>query len=378
MLLPTYSFQEKIFLMQIRQELIDRFFINECSSDEVDLVIKYFSENKSAFEKYMGKGEWDNMDNDKDLDKEQSKILLASLKKQLFNKRNAAGLTMNAIPFQAIMAAASLILLLVCGWWFMGKNNRAANTAAVINKEVRVAGNKPRLNWKLVRNTGKSSMVIKLEDGSVITLSKNTVVKYPVPFAFNNRTIELNGDAFFQVAKNKFKPFIVYTGNLSTTALGTSFRITAFNEGKLEVNVKLITGKVVVQSIHAMTNWKGDCFLLPGDLLRYNAHTAAVFVTRFSPRNEAIAYVSRKSQKKAPAVELRFNNTALNEVMKSIASLHHIKISYSEADIQDMNFTGTVNEYDDVAVILKMIARMNELQVDQTPEGFKISGSQKQ
>ena len=378
MLLPTYSFQEKIFLMQIRQELIDRFFINECSSDEVDLVIKYFSENKSAFEKYMGKEEWDNMDSDKDLDKEQSKILLASLKQQLFNKRNVAGLTMNAIPFQAIMAAASLILLLVCGWWFMGKNNRVANTAAVINKEVRVAGSKPRLNWKLVRNVGKSPMVIKLEDGSVITLSKNTVVKYSVPFASNNRTIELNGDAFFQVAKNKFKPFIVYTGNLSITALGTSFRITAFNEGRLEVNVKLVTGKVVVQSIHAMTNWKGDCFLLPGDLLRYNAHTAAVFVTRFNPRKEAIADVSIKPQKKPLAIELRFNNTALNEVMKSIASLHHIKISYSEADIQNMNFTGTVNEYDDVAVILKMIARMNELQVDQTPEGFKISGSQKQ
>ena len=375
MLLPTYSFQEKIFLMQIRQELIDRFFINECSSDEVDLVIKYFSENKSAFEKYMGKEEWDNMDSDKDLDKEQSKILLASLKQQLFNKRNVGVLT---ISFRVIMAAASVVLLLVFGWWFMGKNNRVTNTAAVIHKEVRVAGSKPRLNWKLVRNTGKSPMVIKLEDGSVITLSKNTVVKYPVPFAFNNRTIELNGDAFFQVAKNKFKPFIVYTGNLSTTALGTSFRITAFNEGRLEVNVKLVTGKVVVQSIHAMTNWKGDCFLLPGDLLRYNAHTAAVFVTRFNPRNDAIANVSKRSEKRLVAVELRFNNTALNEVMKSIASLHHIKISYSEADIQNMNFTGTVNEYDDVAVILKMIARMNELQVDQTPEGFKISGSQKQ
>ena len=360
--------------MQITQELINRFFINECSSEEVDLVIKYFSENKDAFENYMSKAEWDNTDDEEDLDQEQSKILLASLKQQLFNKRRVEGLT---IPFRAIMAAASVILLLVCGWWFIGKSNRPTNTVADNNKAILVADNEPTLNWKLVKNTGKKPLIIKLEDGSVITLFENTVVKYPVPFASGKRTIELNGDAFFQVAKNKFKPFIVYAGNLSTTALGTSFRITAFNEGKLGVDVKLITGKVVVKCVHAMVNWKEDRFLLPGDLLSYNAPTAAVLVSRFDTKKEAVANVSEKSQKRPLAAELRFNNTALNEVMKSIAALYHVKISYVDTDIQDMNFTGTVNEHDDVAVILKMITRMNELQVDQTPVGFKISGSQK-
>ena len=364
--------------MQITQELINRFFINECSSEEVDLVIKYFSENKDAFENYMSKTEWDSVDDEEDLDKEKSEILLASLKQQLFNKRKVKVLTINAIPFRAIIAAASVILLLVCGWWFMGKSNRSTNTAAVSKKAILVANNKPSSNWKLVRNTAKNPLIIKLEDGSVITLSKNTVVKYPVPFASDKRTIELNGDALFQVAKNKFKPFIVYAGNLSTTALGTSFQITAFEEGKLGVDVKLITGKVVVKCIGARANWKKDRFLMPGDLLSYNAHTAAVFVSRFGKENKAIANVARKLQKAPVARELRFNNTALIEVMKSIASLHHIKINYIDTDIQDMNFTGTVNEYDDVAVILKMIARMNELQVDQTPEGFNITGLQKQ
>ncbi|MCW3090023.1 MAG: hypothetical protein JWP81_1092 [Ferruginibacter sp.] len=363
--------------MQISQELINRFFLNECSSDEVDLVTKYFSANKDAFEKYMGKAEWDIIDTGEDLDTEQSKILLVSLRQQLFNKRKVGLFAMNHIPFKAILAAASVILLIASAWWFTAKSNIGKNGVPTGDQAVLVRHNEPGLNWLVVRNTGKNARVLKLGDGSVVTLFKNSILRYPDPFASNIRAIELNGDAFFQVAKNKLKPFIVYAGNLSTTALGTSFRITAFDEGKLGITIKLLTGKVVVKSVDAAAKWKKDRFMLPGDLLTYNTPTAAVLVTRSAPKNETIANISRKLQRDIAGSELRFNSTPLNEVINSIATLHHIKINYSDADLQGMNFTGIIKEYDDVQTILKMIAQMNELQVNQLPEGFTLSSLQK-
>ncbi len=363
--------------MQITQELINRFFKNECTSDEADLVINYFSANKDAFEKYMSKAEWDNMDTKEALDAEQSKVLLALLKQQLFNKRDTGLFAINGFLFKAMVAAASVILLVVSGWWFGSKHNSTFSTAVVSKKAVPFSDSASVLNWKVVRNTRKNERVIKLEDGSVITLFKNSVVKYPDPFTANERAIELNGDAFFEVAKNRLKPFIVYAGNLSTTALGTSFRITAFDEGKLAVNIKLLTGKVVVKSIRTTSNWKKDRFLLPGDLLTYNANTTAVLVTRFTIENKAIPNISQKPQRDHIAPELRFNSTSLREVMNAISALHHIKISYNDTDLQGMNFTGIINEYDDVRAILKMIAQMNELQVNQTPEGFNLISMQK-
>ena len=364
--------------MQITQELINRFFKNECSLDEVDILIKYFSANKEALEKYMSKKEWDNNDIDESLNEEQSAILLSTLQKQLFNKQKTRLFAIHDIRFKAIVAAASVVLLVMSGWWFISNNNGATSASTVVKKDVPATETEPGFIWQVVTNEGSNARLVKLEDGSVITLYKNSTVKYPQSFPGNTRPVQLNGDAFFQVAKNKLKPFIVYTGNLSTTALGTSFRITAFDEGRSAINVKLLTGKVVVKSIHAMPDWKKDRFLLPGELLTYNARTAALVVAKFAPEAKAASNVSRLPQNRHVVKELKFNHTALNEVMNKLALLYDVKINFSDGDLQGMNFTGSVNEYDDVKTILKMIAQMNELQVDQTQDGFSLVSPKKQ
>jgi transmembrane sensor len=364
--------------MQITQELINRFFKNECSAEEVDFVVKYFSENEDAVENNISKTEWDNIDTEVGLNAEQSKKLLSSLKKQLFPKQNASLFLIHRIPLKAIVAAASVVLLILSGWLFTSGKNEATNTAAIKREKPLIDNNAGERNWRVVKNTENKKLVIALEDGSVITLFKNSVVQYPNPFTGNVREIELNGDAFFEVAKNKQRPFIVYSGNLSTTALGTSFRITAFDEGRSSVNVKLMTGKVVVKSISEMPDWKKDHFLLQGEQLTYNAQTATVVVTKFLPEKKTASNISRITQNKHVVKELQFNNTALNEVINQLAALYNVKISFSDADLQGMNFTGTVNEYDDLKAILKMIGQMNELQVDQTQEGFSLVSPKKQ
>lgn len=363
--------------MQITQELINRFFKNECSLEEVDIIIKYLSANRDALEKYMSIREWDNNDVEESLNEEQSAMLMASLQKQLFGKPKNRVFAMYNFRLKVVAAAASVLLLVMSGWWFISKSNVATNAATVVKKDLPAVETDPGFTWQVITNNGSGAKLIKLEDGSLITLFKNSSVKYPQSFSGNTRPVQLNGDAFFQVAKNKLKPFIVYAGNLSTTALGTSFRITAFDEGRSVINVKLLTGRVVVKSIHAMPEWKKDQFLLPGELLTYHSRTAAVLVSKFAPEINTATNVSRTPKSRHVIRELSFNNTALNEVMIQLAALHNVKIDFSEGDLQGMNFTGTVNEYDDLKTILRLIGQMNELQVDQTQDGFSLVSPKK-
>jgi len=82
-----------------------------------------------------------------------------------------------------------------------------------------------------------------LSDGSVVTLNKNSEISYPEKFKGNKRPITLKGEAFFDVAPDKSKPFVITVNDITVTVVGTSFNIKSKN-GKTEVIVE--TGVVKV------------------------------------------------------------------------------------------------------------------------------------
>lgn len=94
-------------------------------------------------------------------------------------------------------------------------------------------------------NNSITPLAVKLEDGSVITLSKNAKLSYPRHFESNKRQVFLSGEAFFEITKNPQKPFFVYSNEVITKVLGTSFTIQAF-ENAAEVIVSVKTGRVSV------------------------------------------------------------------------------------------------------------------------------------
>jgi len=94
-------------------------------------------------------------------------------------------------------------------------------------------------------NTSENPMKVSLEDGTVVTLKKNSRISYPVHFKSAVRETFLSGEAFFEVAKNPERPFFVYANGLITKVLGTSFVIKAF-DGEPQVRVNVRTGSVSV------------------------------------------------------------------------------------------------------------------------------------
>jgi ferric-dicitrate binding protein FerR (iron transport regulator) len=98
----------------------------------------------------------------------------------------------------------------------------------------------PLPNKPMVRN-------VTLADGSHILLQANSQLQYPAAFTGSTREVTLTGEAYFDVAHNPGQPFIIHSGNVTTTVLGTAFNIKAWPAEK-EVTVTVTRGKVKVEN----------------------------------------------------------------------------------------------------------------------------------
>jgi transmembrane sensor len=121
---------------------------------------------------------------------------------------------------------------------------------------------------KKVENFKGQRTRIVLPDQSIVYLNASSTLTYPEVFEASERTVELTGEAFFEVVKNAAKPFVVKTNNIRTVVLGTSFNVRSFDvDGS--INVALVTGKVRVMGDHPSAS-NQERLLLPGEQLTYH------------------------------------------------------------------------------------------------------------
>lgn len=140
------------------------------------------------------------------------------------------------------------------------------NTGIVVNStkadfsRVKATSGEPEM--KTISTPRGKDYELVLSDGTVVLLNADSKITFPTRFTGNNRTVKLVGEAYFKVSKNKHRPFIVETGNLSTKVLGTEFNLKAYPHS--DVNVTLIKGSVAV-------NAEGkEVMLKPGENAEYS------------------------------------------------------------------------------------------------------------
>lgn len=132
--------------------------------------------------------------------------------------------------------AASIVFFISIAWWGIGKYS--SNDIILKN----VTSNEKRA---IHVNNGNKPLLFELSDGSKITLESQSELTYDSEFGKTKREVFLTGEAFFEVAKDSQKPFLIYTENLVTKVVGTSFRIEAYEKDK-DISVSVRTGKVTV------------------------------------------------------------------------------------------------------------------------------------
>jgi ferric-dicitrate binding protein FerR (iron transport regulator) len=302
--------------------------------------------------------------------------MLAELKKSLARVHASENITIWKQKLKWAVAA-SLIISLGAGIFFLtGRNIKKDQVPAYVAKSTRKdsIATVAAVKWHTVINKTKPVEKLLLEDGSVVSLFRGSSITYPQPFERNRREIVLTGDAFFEVARNKSRPFTVYSGALSTTALGTAFRVTVFDQLKKKIQIRLFTGKVIVKSTEALKNWKSDILLNPGEEINYTGENTNVVVSKFRETDKTLTAKNNEFIKPEnhTVSDINFNNSPLPEVMKALMQFYNVKINYKGQQIDKMNFTGTISRSDEVKTILKVIAQMHGLTVIETADGFEL------
>lgn len=129
--------------------------------------------------------------------------------------------------------AAAAVVLLAIGLYVYSTNQ------PVVTPEVEIAQ-----LWVVKENPNGVKSQIQLPDGTHVWLNAASRISYQRGFSDTARLVRLTGEAFFDVVKDKTRPFRVTAGEVITTALGTSFNINSYQTN--EVQVSLVTGKVEV------------------------------------------------------------------------------------------------------------------------------------
>lgn len=179
-------------------------------------------------------------------------------------------------------------------------------------------------NKTFVCESNETNKSITLEDGSVITLNSDSKLIYPRKFKTGERRVELVGEAFFDIAKNPKKPFIIKAQDAEVKVLGTSFNINATTNNKVEVLVK--TGKVQFSSINKPSN---KLILIPGDFASLQESKLEKTVTRDDN------YLSWKTR------QIIFRDTKLYEVAKVLGRTYQVQIRFQEAELENLALNST-------------------------------------
>ncbi|NIG56507.1 FecR family protein [Chitinophaga sp. Cy-1792] len=190
---------------------------------------------------------------------------------------------------------------------------------------------------------------LQLPDGSRVWLNAATTLRYPVAFTGNERSVEVSGEAYFEIAQDAGKPFRVhFTSNSANdkdgliNVLGTSFNISAYQDD-MAAKVTLITGKVMVKPSLTSTN---ENILMPGQqaALKYGSNTGMTVL----PADTARTLAWKNGI-------MNLHNMPLSEVMKQISRWYNIDIAY-EGAIPDITFWGEISRSENLSTVLEFMS----------------------
>ena len=198
-----------------------------------------------------------------------------------------------------------------------------------------------------------SEFWLTFEDGTKVHLNYNTTLKYPSHFSAASRTVYLDGEAYFQIAKDD-RPFRVITANGIVKQYGTSFNVNTHVAG--------VTKVVLVEgAISVFPNQGDEHKIHPGELAVLNGATQDVQICKV----DIEPYIAWNSGR------FVFDNCSL-ETLMVISRWYDKKIMFEDEDIKTIRFTGDLDRYGSIIPILKAIQRVTHLEMDVEGEAIII------
>lgn len=369
---------------QQAKDILERFQAGESSSHETDQVQYWLYKFNS--EKTSGLSEADLKDTPDEI---WSSILHQTQPQTVKTTR---------LPFRIWTAAAAVVAILgICIYFFTKEpsDNRFANTIPPgTNKAMLILSSGEQISLKEAKNgllalqstmkimkseggeiiytsrpdpapskngarlqesavTGINKMItprggqykVTLPDGTKVWLNAASTLSYPVSFAGQtDRKVELNGEAYFEVAKDKLHPFLVQSKTQLVKVLGTHFNISSYQDDA-STQTTLVEGSVLVNMVA----------LKPG---QQAVNSGSLIKIRSVDPDGVIAWKNG---------EFSFRKESLERIMKQLARWYDVEVVYQDKQVADQLFGGTISKFSDISEVLRMLELTGDVK-------FKIEG----
>ena len=191
----------------------------------------------------------------------------------------------------------------------------------------------------LTVNEGERAQ-LTLADGTQIWLNANTVISYPDNFNRRNRSVNLKGEAYFKVAKNKDLPFIVNAENIDVKVLGTEFNVKAYNDENT-IEVQVTEGKVQVYKDDADSAY----YLTANEMISFDKSNSLFTEAGFD--------ASAENWREGKYV---FNNKPLSLIIKQLERIYAVHFIVNDTRLLDEIYYGEVNVNDPITKIMEIIS----------------------
>ncbi|TCC97171.1 FecR family protein [Pedobacter hiemivivus] len=229
----------------------------------------------------------------------------------------------------------------------------------VVYKVVGVRANEAGKNNTMTTARGEQ-WVLELPDGTRVWLNSASSLTYPAFFAkTGSRKVELTGEAYFAVAKDKLHQFIVKTKGQDVEVLGTHFNINAYPEEE-SVKTTLFEGRVKVSPFYtqgeALSEGEKATVLKPGEQSVLANNTIKVL-----PANTEQALAWKNGY-------FMFENENIKSIMREVSRWYDVDVIY-QGNVEQKTIEGTVSKFKNVSTVLEMLESTKVVK-------FKINGKQ--
>jgi len=234
------------------------------------------------------------------------------------------------------------------------KNGEVANQSGIkitksrdsqlVYQQSAVSSTAKEITYNMIETPKGGQFQLILSDGTKVWLNAASSLRYPSAFGRGDRKVELVGEAYFEVAKNAAKPFLVSSSKQVVQVLGTHFNINAYTNEPV-VSTTLLEGSVKV--ISPFTNTYK--IIKPGQqsiIHRDDTNNTGIKVKNIDP-DEAVAWKNGY---------FMFEKEGLASILRKVSRWYDVEIENPQGDKLDkLLFSGTLSKYSDVTKVLRKL-----------------------
>ena len=213
----------------------------------------------------------------------------------------------------------------------------------------------------LASNDWNSEAAYVLPDGSSVTFNGSSEISYPKRFAHSERSVGFEGSAFFDVANDETRPFVIHCDNMDVEVLGTSFLLNA-EKGAERYFVDLYTGKVRMTAFDKKGHELSVVEINPGERGVLDVAEGEL---------KTMTYPEVKEEELMNDKVLDFNNVSLATIVETLEYIYHIEIKLDEA-YASKKLTARFTDKDSIEEVIETIATVFDFKVTKSGNVYKI------